>query len=253
MEIVIIEDEKITAEDLKLTIQTVMPDCKISAILSSVKSAIEYFEKETSPDLIFSDIQLGDGLSFDIFKAVDINAPVIFCTAYDEYALEAFQTNSIDYILKPFSSDSVEDAIEKYRQLKKTFASEKQDYNALIEALLHKNKAKTASILVHYKDKIKPVKMDDIAIFFIENEIVSLITLEGKKYHLNKTLEELGNITGDIFFRANRQCLLNKKAVLDVSQYFSNKLSVNISVPFEEKIIVSKAKKTMFLEWLEKD
>ncbi len=253
MDIVIIEDEKITADDLVQTIQSVVPECKIVAVLNSVKSAITYFEKESQPDLIFSDIQLGDGLSFDIFKAVSIHSPVIFCTAYDEYALEAFKTNSIYYILKPFSEVEVGKAIDKFRQMKKSLGQEDMNYDALIETLLQKKKVRTSSILVHYKDKILPVRMDDIALFYIDAEIVFLITMDGKQYHLNKTLDELGSMAGEGFFRANRQCLLNKRAVVEISHYFSNKLSVTISVPFDEKIIVSKAKRPLFLEWLEKE
>ncbi len=252
MNIAIIEDEKITAADLAQTIQSVAPDSNIIAILSSVKAAVNYFENETMPDLIFSDIQLGDGLSFDIFKQVSINVPVIFCTAFDEYALEAFKTNSIDYILKPFSSDEVSEAIEKYKDLKKVFSKGEQNYDDIINALLHKKEStNTSSLLVHYKDKILPIKLDNVALFYIDAEIVSLITLDGHKYNLSKTLDELSKIAGDNFYRVNRQCILNRKAVVDISHYFSGKLSINISVPYHEKILVSKAKRTQFLNWME--
>ncbi len=251
MNIVIIEDEKLTATDLEQTIKAVVPDCNISAILNSVKVAVDYFNNESMPDLIFSDIQLGDGLSFDIFKTVKITSPVIFCTAYDEYALEAFKTNSIDYILKPFSEDSVLDAINKYRQMKQSFATKEYDYDSVINALLQKKNITTSSILVHYKDKILPVRMNNIALFYIEVEVVSLLTLDGKRYHVSKSLDELNKITGEDFFRTNRQSLVNRNAIKDVSHYFSGKLSVNLNVSYEGKILVSRAKRTTFLEWLE--
>lgn len=251
MKIVIIEDEKITADDLADTIEAVLPESDIEAILSSVGAAVQYFQANPMPDLIFSDIQLGDGVSFDIFKKVQLTTPVIFCTAYDEYALEAFKTNSIDYILKPFTTESVEEALRKYRQLKDTFAAKQPDYEGIIEALNTQKSQKTGSILVHYKDKILPVKLNDIALFYIDTEIVTLITLGKNKYSLTKTLDEIDRITGDNFYRINRQCIVNRKAIVDVSHYFSGKLSVNICVPFDEKILVSKAKRPQFLEWLE--
>jgi len=251
MDIVIIEDERLTAADLEQTIKSVEPDCSIKAILNSVKVALDYFKNESMPDLIFSDIQLGDGLSFDIFKTIKITAPVVFCTAFDEYALEAFKTNSIDYILKPFSEDSVLDAINKYRQMKKSFANKEYDYDNVINALLQKKDSASSSILVHYKDKILPVRMNNVALFYIEVEVVSLLTTEGKRYHVTKTLDELSKIAGNNFFRTNRQTLVNKSAIVDISHYFSGKLSVNLNVPFDDKILVSRAKRTAFLEWLE--
>jgi len=176
MKIVIIEDEKITADELAGTITSLEPDAVISAILSSVKMAVAYFQKNEAPNLIFSDVQLGDGLSFEIFKFVKISAPVIFCTAYDEYALNAFKTNSIDYILKPSTSQTIAEALAKYRNLRQTFSGGEQKYKDILEALVNMEAPKSASILVHYKDKILPVKLGDIALFYIENEVTHLLT-----------------------------------------------------------------------------
>jgi two-component system, LytTR family, response regulator LytT len=251
MKIVIIEDEKITADDLAATIKTIEPEAEIIATLSSVKSAVSYMETHTAPDLIFSDVQLGDGLSFEIFKAVKITSPVIFCTAYDEYALNAFKTNSIDYILKPSTSESIAEALEKYKILRQTFSGNENPYKAIIELLSNKETPKSAAVLVHYKDKIMPVRLDDIALFYLENEITYLITFDQKNYSVNKNMEDLELIAGKNFFRANRQCLVSRKTIIDASHYFSRKLSVNISVPFKEKITVSKEKTPLFLNWLE--
>ena len=251
MKIVIIEDEKITADDLASTITSIEPTAEIVAILGSVKTAVAYFQKAESPDLIFSDVQLGDGLSFEIFKAVNVSAPIIFCTAYDEYALNAFKTNSIDYILKPSTTNSISEALDKYRNLKQSFSNEDVQYKTIIETLLHRDIPKSTAVLVHYKDKIMPVKTADIALFYIENEITYLQTFENKNYSITKKLEELEEICGSQFFRVNRQCLVNRKAIIDASHYFSRKLSINISVPFQEKILVSKEKSPAFLKWLE--
>ena len=251
MRIVIIEDEKITAEDLANTIISLEPDAQIIAKLRSVKTAIDYFEKNEDPDLIFSDVQLGDGLSFEVFKAIKVTAPIIFCTAYDEYALNAFKTNSIDYVLKPFSEKEISGALEKYKNIRQNFHKENEQYKTIIDTLINKSLPKTGSVLVHYKDKIMPVRLDDIALFYIENEITFLLTFNKEKYSMNKSLEELNQYCENNFFRVNRQCLLNRKSVIDVSHYFSRKLSVNIKVPFREKITVSKEKTPLFLNWLQ--
>jgi two-component system, LytTR family, response regulator LytT len=252
MKIVIIEDEKITAEDLAGTIRLLAPDAHIEAILSSVKMAIAYFQKNEMPDLVFSDVQLGDGLSFEIYKTVPVTAPIIFCTAYDEYALNAFRTNSIDYILKPFTSQTIEDALNKYKNLQRTFSGTNDlSYKSLIETLLHRDTPKSSAVLVHYKDKIMPVRLEEVALFYIENEVTHLQTFDTKAYSISKKLEELEQTCGRDFFRVNRQVLINRKAVIDASHYFLRKLSVNISVPFKEKIVVSKEKTPSFLKWLE--
>lgn len=251
MNIIIIEDERITADELAGTINNLEPDAKIVAILSSVKTAVAYFQKNESPDLIFSDVQLGDGLSFEIFKAVKISAPVIFCTAYDEYALNAFKTNGIDYILKPSISQTIADALAKYRSLRETFGGKIQRYDSILDALIKRESPKYASILVFYKEKILPVKMDEIALFYIDNEVTYLLTFASQKYVAGKTLEELEQLSGSNFFRINRQYLVNRKAVIDASRYFLRKLSVNLSIPYKEKILVSKEKTPQFLNWLE--
>ena len=250
MKIVIIEDEQLTAEDLAETIQNIDSTVHIIASLRSVKEAINWFHNNDNPDLIFSDIQLGDGLSFEIFKAVKSTTPVIFCTAYDEYALHAFKVNGIDYILKPYTTETIAEALSKYNELKNNFSRKILQYEHILQLFEDKKKQKKGSVLVYYKDKILPVKTDDIALFYIENEITYLITFEQKEYSINKTLEDLEKITGDDFYRTNRQFLINRKAVKEVSQYFARKLSVSISVPFKEIITVSKLKVTDFLNWL---
>jgi two-component system, LytTR family, response regulator LytT len=251
MNIVIIEDERITADELAGTISALEPDAKIIAILNSVKNAIAYFQKNETPDLIFSDVQLGDGLSFEIFKAASISVPVIFCTAYDEYALNAFKTNGIDYILKPSTSHTIADALAKYRSLRQTFFGGMQRYDAILEALINRESPKSASILVYYQEKILPVRLDAIALFYIADETTYLLTFTSQRYSINKKLEELERLAGNDFFRINRQHLVNRKAVIDASRYFLRKLSVNISIPFKEKILVSKERTPQFLNWLE--
>lgn len=252
MKIAIIEDEKLTADDLAETILKVEPNAQIVANLSSVKEAILYFQKNEKPNLIFSDIQLGDGLSFEIFKAVNISTPVIFCTAYDEYALNAFKANGIDYILKPFTKKIIANTLDKYKELRNNLSRTAINYETISELFGNRNNKQDTSVLVYIKDKIVPVKTNDIALFYIENEITHFITFNQNTYTVSKTLEELETITGINFVRANRQYLINRKAIKDASQYFHRKLVINLSIPFtvNEPITVSKVKVTKFLNWL---
>ena len=253
MNIVIIEDEAIVADDLELSIRKLMDGPLGIVQIRSVKEGIAYFRKGYIPDLIFSDIQLGDGLSFEIFVAQPVAAPVIFCTAYDEYALEAFKVNGIDYILKPFTTQTLRLALQRYDQLKKIFSAEQApQYNALMQLLTSRETQKGFSVLVYHQDKIIPIRLEDIALFYLTNEITHLLTFSGKTFYPNKNLDELEKLSGHYFFRANRQFLVCRKAITDVSNFFSRKLSVNLNIPFAEKVIVSKGKAPQFLSWLAK-
>lgn len=250
MKIVIIEDEIRSAEDLAETIIKFEPTAQIVASLGSIREAIVYFQKNEKPDLIFSDIQLGDGLSFEVFKTVPISTPVIFCTAFDEYALNAFKANGIDYILKPFTKKTIANALTKYKELKNNFSQNNEIYETILNLFENRKNQQNTSVLVYVKDKILPVKISDIALFYIENEITHIITFKEKTYSINKTLEELEKFIENNFYRANRQYLVNRKAISDASQYFARKLVVNLSIPFNERITVSKEKTTEFLNWL---
>ncbi len=252
MRIVIIEDERLTAEDLAESIKKVDEQIQIVATLHSVKEGLSFFEKEQAIDLIFSDIQLGDGLSFEVFDKVKITTPVIFCTAYNEYALNAFKANGIDYILKPFNLDSIKAAITKYQNFQKEFHTETSVMKKLSEALDRQNYSTQGSVLVHYKDKIIPEKISNIALVYIENELTYLLTFDAKKYTVNKTLDELEKTCGRQFYRANRKIIVNRKAIKDVSKYFNRKLLLNLNVPFvlSEPITVGKTKTPEFMNWL---
>jgi len=250
MKIVIIEDEKLTADDLAETILKVVPDAKIISVLHSVSTAISWFLKNEDPDLIFSDIQLGDGLSFEIFKKISTTVPVIFCTAYDEYALKAFDANGIDYILKPFDQSTIEAAFNKYNNLKNKFSENSPTLDNIIRLFENKKKHSQSSILVYHKDKIVPIRLEDIALFYIENEITHLITFDQKSYTINKTIEETEKISSVDFFRVNRQFLVNRNTIKEASQYFARKLSLTLTIPFKETITVSKLKVPEFLSWL---
>lgn len=238
-----------TAQDLARTIEQVDAGVEILGILKSVREAVSYFRgKQVKLDLIFADIQLGDGLSFEIFRQVDIHIPVVFCTAYDEYALRAFKVNSIHYMLKPFNARTVAEALAKFRELKETMSPELPSYQAIIEML--NERKNTSSVLVYQGDRIVAVKLEDIALFFIKEDVTHILTFDRREYKLNKSLEEMERLSPGSFFRANRQFLVNRRAIKDSSQYFARKLAVNLVIPFEEKITISKTKVTEYLNWL---
>lgn len=251
MNVVIIEDELLAGEDLADIIRQMDRGINILSILPSVKESIAFLKERTDVTLIFSDIQLGDGLSFEIFKNLKTEVPIIFCTAFNEYAIEAFKNNSIDYILKPFDNTSVTKAINKYYQLKKYFAPTTMDYEALIHTIAG-NKNNPSSILVYYKDKVLPISFDDIAIFYIEKDITRLLCFDKKTYIVEQTLEQLEKNCGRLFFRVNRQCLINRNAITDATHYFPRKYVLNIKLDFKEVIVVSKNKTTDFFQWLVK-
>ena len=244
MNIVIIEDEPLTAKDLEACIRAAEPAAEIVAILGSVVEAVEFFRENTLPDLIFSDIQLGDGLSFSIFAGFEQSIPVIFCTAHDAYALDAFKAAGIDYILKPFSAKSIKDALMKYQQLRRGAMAPMM---AELSTLFGQGRR---SVLVYHKEKIVPVNVGDIAFFYLKEDGVTLMTFAKQHYTVHKTLEEIEKITGPGFYRVNRQSLVNREAIRDVSQDAGRRLLVNLLVPCGEKITVGRAKASHFLEWL---
>ena len=250
MTILIIEDEKRTANDLKRTIFAVDPSAEIVGVISSVESGISFLKEDHNIDLIFSDIQLSDGLSFEVFQAIGNSIPVIFCTAFDQFALQAFQTYGIDYILKPFDEQSVGKALNKFKSLKG--GASPTDFQAITLAIKQQlyPKRTPTSILIQQGDKLIPVPVEEIALFYIKDEIISAVTFEQKRYFVDKKLDSLEELLAPTFFRVNRQQLIHRRAIKDVSQYFHRKLLVNLSIPFNEEVVVGKLKVTAFKDWL---
>lgn len=254
MKIVIIEDEPKTARDLAKTILSILPQAEIVCNIESVEEGKLYFQNSTDIDLIFSDIQLGDGLSFEIFEEKKGAIPIIFCTAYNEYALQAFKTFGIDYILKPFSTANIRQAIEKYQTLAfKNNPPKTSAYMEIMEAIkqqLNPNSIQSTTILIFRGDKIIPIEIEKIAILCIDNAIVYAFSFEGQKLSTNYKLDDLEQKLSPQFFRANRQFLINRKAVKEASQSFHRKLEVHFHVPFSETVFVGKEKVSVFLDWL---
>jgi len=251
MKIIIIEDEDLTAEDLALTLKRIEPSSELCARLSSVKEAIGFLKSEPDIDLIFSDIQLGDGESFDIFREVSPKAPIVFCTAYNQYMLEAFQTFGLDYILKPFSDESILNTLEKYKLLRQTFNRGTQNMVDAVTRSLPGVDARKKSLIVINGDKIIPIQLQEIALCYIEYENVFVKTEAGKQYLVNKSLEEMEQMLGEDFFRVNRQHIVKRATIAYANTSLSRKLILSLHVEHPIKISVSKEKYQNFIQWLE--
>lgn len=250
MKIVIIEDEKLTAKDLARTLNKIDSAIELVATLHSLKQAFEFMRSNPEIDLIFSDIELGDGLSFELFERLKLNIPVIFCTAYDKYALEAFHTFSIDYILKPFTRYSVEKALQKYLSIKENMSVRREDqFLGMMQALKSQLMPQNPAVLIQQGDKIIPLYAKDIALFYTENEYSFAYTFAQESFLLSPSLEALSQQFSADFFRINRQFLVNRIAIKDASHHLNRKVMVNLKVPFKAPILVGKLKVTAFLNW----
>lgn len=251
MNILIVEDETAAAVNLKAILRKVAPTYNVLAVLESIEETVEYFEDQTqtSPDLVFMDIHLADGESFRIFDSVDIKSPIIFTTAYDEYALRAFKVNSIDYLLKPIKAEDLQHALNKFSLLS---GAERTTYQNRIDEMIEASRKEHQQVfLVHFKDKIIPLNISDVAYFYTSNEKVSAFTFKGEKYTIDRTLETLQSALPEKdFFRANRQFIVARSAVKDIAVWFGSRLSLNLQVETPEKIIISKARVPEFKQWL---
>lgn len=252
MKIVVIEDEVLIANDLVDILHRIAPSVEIVAQIGSVQEGISFFNENPIVDLIFSDIHLGDGLSFEIFKEVKSIAPIIFCTAYDSYAIDAFKVNGIDYILKPFSEKNIQEALAGYQRLKDTFQQAAPTLEKTMDEI-SQNSQSHATILVFHRDKIIPLAVSEIAFAYIRNDAIYLKTFDEKSYLINKSLDELDQLLGANFYRTNRQFIVNRSAVKDVTTIVNRKYAVNLTIPFPEQITVSKEKMTSFLKWLRQE
>lgn len=247
MNVLIIEDEVKTGKELKRLIEGLDDTIRVLGVLDSVRSAVGWFENHEAPDLIFSDIQLGDGLSFDIFLRVASNAPVIFCTAFDEYAIQAFQANSIDYLLKPIDEERLRLSLEKYKKLQRWF-----DKGVLANVAAQVSSGYKRTILVYLREKIIPVKTSDVAYVHAASGVVTLVTRAGHSYVCQYTMEQLeGMFDPRQYFRVNRQYLINREVIQDVEHYFNRRLYLKVNVQVPEKIIISKVRASEFLQWME--
>ncbi len=248
--VVIIEDETAAAVNLRSMLADIYPNVEVVDVLESVEESVEFFKQSVDVDVVFMDIHLADGDSFRIFQSVDITAPIIFTTAYDEYALKAFKVNSIDYLLKPFKTEDLRRALDKLQRLT---AIEQREVLERRQVIVEQHNSEVLqTMLVRYKDKIIPIKISDVAYFYTYAERVTLTTIEGVTYPVDKTLESLvRNLPAADFFRANRQFIVSRDAVKDIAVWFGSRLALNLVVETPERIVISKARVSEFKQWLQ--
>jgi two-component system response regulator LytT len=258
MNILIIEDEPRTAKLLKEFIVAIDDTHTVLGICDSVESTVQFLQTtsqhaEPTPqrvDLLFMDIQLADGSSFDIFTKVSINIPVIFVTAYDDHLLEAFKSNGIDYILKPFHEKDIEQAFRKLDQIRSSLLLAPSLPARIQQALANRTQS---SFLVKFREKMYPVAVRDIAAIALEKEVVYLYTYNKEKHAVFRPIDDIeAALDPQIFFRINRQMILNRDAILEMEPFFNRRVIVTLKVPTAERPLVSRLKVTPFLEWVEK-
>lgn len=250
MNIVIIEDELRTARSLAALLKEMDPDIQILNILSSVASAIAFFESDPPADLIFMDIQLSDGHCFDIFEEVDISHPIIFCTAYNDYMTKAFKVSSIDYILKPFNSASVSHALEKWHKLKNHFSIIENEAPARVPPGKIITGHKT-SLLVLDNHSYRMISYSEVAYFFLVGGLPALKTYSGQTIFTEQSLTGLtALLPAADFYRINRQYILHRDAIQEVIPSYLRSLEIRLKVPVQTRLTVNKNKKTEFLNWL---
>ncbi|MEO3404005.1 LytTR family DNA-binding domain-containing protein [Mucilaginibacter sp. CAU 1740] len=248
--ILILEDEQLNAEKLQRLMLEIRPTIKILDVLTGVKKTIDWLANNESPDLIMMDIRLADGLSFEIFNQADIQCPVIFTTAYDEYAVQAFKYNSIDYLLKPVEKHELESALSKFEN------SVNKSYQQahLIEELVRQIQPKTyrTRFFLPYRDGYRKINVEDIAFFNSHLNITYANLFNGEQIIVPQTLETLEQeLEPRNFFRVNRQYILHANSIEKVHNFFNGKLKLNVKNTTDTDIIVSRTKAPLFKNWLD--
>ncbi|MCM1311644.1 MAG: LytTR family DNA-binding domain-containing protein [Bacteroides sp.] len=247
MRVLIVEDETAAYENMLRTLQAIDPAIEVAGNTESASQTIEWLQGHAQPDLIFMDIHLSDGPAFLIFDRVRIEVPIVFTTAYDQYAIEAFKVNSIDYLLKPIKQEEVERALAKFRRL---MPADLGGYLSRLAALAPKPAYKD-KILVAVKDKLIPVAVGDIACFYTTNKQTVACLKDGRQYTYPKTLEQIMSaLNPSQFIRANKQYIIAKDSIKEITIWFDSRLLVSLSIEVPEPIYISKNKASEFKAWI---
>lgn len=248
MKVIILEDEKPAADKLKKALIKINKDINVIEVLTSVQSAIDYFIKNPEPELLFMDIELSDGLSFKIFEKIKLSCPIIFITAYDEYWQEAFEHNSIDYLLKPFKEDKLETAIKKYESIKKYFAA---GFQQLLQYHQSPHSGYKKRFLVKKGSDYVSIRTEDIAYLYAAHKVVCLVDRNGQKFILDQSLSEIEKqLDASFFYRVNRKYLVSQNAIRKIKSWPKSKLFLELDPAIEEDIVISQENAAAFKEWM---
>lgn len=253
MKVLIIEDEPQAASRLKKVVQQADSTIEVMAVIDSVKNATAWFKTHPHPDLVFMDIQLGDGLSFSIFDQVSISCPVVFTTAYDEYALQAFKVNSIDYILKPIDPVDIQLMLEKFKRLGFSNAGSSEILGNIQKAIQSLTKKTKSRFVVKIGEHLKTIAIEDILYFFSQEKATFCYTREGRNVILDFTLEQIQEmVDADRFFRINRKYLICEEAFTDIVTYLNSRLKLTLKGSDDKDIVVSRERVQDFKMWLDR-
>jgi two-component system, LytTR family, response regulator LytT len=260
MKVLIVEDEELAVKKLKKTLLSVNESADVVGETDSIKSTVSWLQNNPSPDLIFMDIELADGQSFEIFNHAQVKSPVIFITSYDEFALKAFKVNSVDYLLKPVQKEDLQAALEKYREMKKLYTSSEQNtapinLDVLVKELQQKLQTKDyrKRFLVKHGQKLVSVEVGDIAYFFSDGRLNFFKTTDNRKFVVDYTMDELNDMLDpDRYFRISRSFFISVDSVAQIHDYFGNRLLLHLKPETDKEAIVSREKVTDFKNWLGK-
>lgn len=257
MKVLIIEDEVFAQNELKRLLAETDDTIEVLECLESVEESTEWLEENDEPDLIFLDVQLSDGLSFEIFKNVEVNCPIIFTTAFNEYAVQAFKLNSIDYLLKPIDRKELAASLDKFNELQDKLKPKKEMIldQVQIEQLLSASTGKEYKkrFIIKTGDRLRHVSVDDIAYFFSEDDYTYLVAKENAKFIIAFKLDELINLLDPTdFFRLSRKYIANVHSIKVVNKYFNSRLEVELDPPTKDQILISRARVPEFMQWLER-
>jgi DNA-binding LytR/AlgR family response regulator len=258
MKVLIVEDERPASENLVEELLAIDDQIDVVAGCNSVDETVRWLNRNPQPDLILMDIQLSDGLSFNIFKACEVTCPVIFTTAYDKYLTQAFEYSSIDYLLKPISQDKLKNAIKKYKTLRNHFVNSQdhpvnsQTGQALLPDYLNHHDRKRSRILVRKGVEFQAVRIEDAGYFFTEHKLIFLVDKENRKYMAEKSnLSELEEeLDRSVFYRANRKYIINANYIRRFKPLERSKISVELTLPVNEEIIISQENSASFKKWI---
>ncbi len=247
MRVLIVEDETSAYINLKKILEEVDNTIEIAENTESVKQTVKWLENNAAPDLIFMDIHLSDGSAFNIFNLITVDAPIVFTTAYDEYAIEAFKVNSIDYLMKPIEKSKVKRAIDKYRKLN---VHDLVKYINQLSQLIPQERY-PEKLLIPVNDKLIQVALNEVACFYTTDNSTQMILLDGQKFSYNKSLDSIINtVNPSLFFRANKQFVIAKRHISDITIWFDNRLLISLMVETPERIYISKNKAALFKQWM---
>ena len=254
MKVLIIEDEALASDKLKTAIASIDNDIQILDTLVSVDEAIQWLNNNPTPDLIFSDIHLADGICFNIYAEVKTQCPIIFITAYEKYAIQAFEVNSIDYLLKPVNKERLEQAIDKFTTLKASDTNDKSELYASFKSLLAQSQKEYKSrFLCKLGTKIKSIPTSSIRYFYSQDKMTFLVDRDGKRLPVNNTLDEIDQmIDPSHFFKLNRQFIAHFDAIDEIHPYFKGRVKLMLSPKTESEIIVSTERTPLFKAWLDR-